>query len=308
MKKYSIFLLQIYLLLFFSSCEKQEMIAEPKFEVRLTNTTTKVNEPVKFNFNGSPGLLSFYSGEVGKDHSFTGGRVAKYKYLLNFDSQILDGAQENQFTVLVSTDFNGSYTLESVKLANWIDVTSKFRIATHNDNRVLVGSGEQDITDALLNNKQGYIAFRYLARPEIANGKFNLWRVQNLLLQTESDYNGKISIMAQSAGGWQLVKSSNYEANRGYINTNNITFQGNASNKEIEHEAWAITKAINVKTTEDLGPDLPVAIKSISDPVLRNYEYTYTKVGIYTATFVAINADVNDTKKIIKQIKVTVTP
>lgn len=308
MKKTIIFLIPIYLLLFLTSCEKNEEITEPEFEIQSTNTTVKVNEPVTFNFSGKPDILSFYSGEVTKDYGFTTGRTVKYKYLLNFDSQILDGAQENQFSVLASTDFNGTYTLENVKAAHWTDITAKFRIATYADNRALVGSGEQDISDALVNNKQVFIAFKYLARPETANGKFNLWRVQNLLLQTESDYNGKISVMSQSAGGWQSVKSSNYEANRGYIYTNNITFQSNATNKEVEHEAWAITKAINVKTIEDLGPDLPTTIKSVSDPVLRKYQYIYTKPGTYTATFMAINANVNETKKVIRQIKITVIP
>lgn len=308
MKKFIIHLLPICLLAFLGSCKKQDKVVEPEFEVQLANVAAKVNEPVIFNFKGEPGFLSFYSGEITKDYSYTGGRVVKYQYLLNFDSQILDGAQENQFAVLVSSDFNGTYTLDNVKAANWTDITSKFRIAAHADNRVLVSSGERDITDALVNNKQVYIAFRYIARPETANGKFNLWRVQNLLLQTESDYSGKTSVMAQSAGAWQAVKSANYETNRGYIYTNNITFQGNASNKEVEHEAWVISKAINVKTEEDLGPDLPTAIKSMSDPVMHNYPYTYTKEGIYTATFVAINADVKETKKVIKQVQITVTP
>lgn len=308
MKKLIIYLLPIGLLAYLSSCKKQEQVVAPEFDVQVTNATVKAKEPVTFNFTGSPGFLSFYSGEITKDYNYTGGRVVKYQYLLNFDSQILDGAQENQFAVLVSSDFNGTYTLDNVKAAHWTDITSKFRIATPADNRALVGTGETDITDALVNNKPMYIAFRYIARPETANGKFNLWRVQNLLLQTESDYSGKTAIMAQSAGAWQAVKTDNYEANRGYIYTNNITFQANATNKEVEHEAWVISKAINVKTEDDLGPDLPTAIKSMSDPTLHSYPYTYTKTGTYTATFIAINADVKATKKVIKQVKITVIP
>lgn len=308
MKQWITFLWPVCLLVLLNACKKQEEVVSPQFDVQLASATVKANTPVVFNFSGEPGILSFYSGEVGKDYNFNGGRIVKYKYLLNFDSQILDGAQENQFSVLVSSDFKGLYNLDEVHAATWKDITSKFRIATHADNRALVGSGEQDITDALANKKPVYIAFRYIARPETANGKFNLWRVQNLFLQTESDYNGRIAVIEQSGGAWQAVKSANYEANRGYIYTNNITFQGNASNKEVEHEAWVISKAINVTTEDDLGPDLPTAIKSVSDPVLHSYEYTYTKAGTYIATFAAINANVNETKKVIKQIKVTVTP
>ncbi|MNL34319.1 hypothetical protein D3C87_1562870 [compost metagenome] len=132
--------------------------------------------------------------------------------------------------------------------------------------------------------------------------------MQNLLLQSEDEVNGKVSVMTQAAGAWKMIQSSNYDANRGSILTNNITFMGNGTNKDVETEAWVISKAVSVVTKIDLGPDRPVAIKSLSDPTLKSYSYIYEKQGTYTATFVGTNANLNETKREIKQITIVVNP
>ncbi|MNE99959.1 hypothetical protein D3C80_1987110 [compost metagenome] len=51
-----------------------------------------------------------------------------------------------------------------------------------------------------------------------------------------------------------------------------------------------------------------MAIKSLSDPTLKSYSYIYEKQGTYTATFVGTNANLNETKREIKQITIVVNP
>jgi hypothetical protein len=307
MKTYN--LLFAILLLACTSCTKDSVVATPEFNVELQTLTVKAGTAVVFNFKGSLDMLSFYSGEIGRNYDFANAnRKFESKMSLLFDSQILDGSQDNQFSVLVSSDFNGVYDLEHIHLANWTDLTSRFRLASHADNRVLVPSGEIQMNDVFALNKPVYLAFKYVTKPQTLNGRYNLWRVQNLLLQSEDEVNGKVSVMTQAAGAWKMIQSSNYDANRGSILTNNITFMGNGTNKDVETEAWVISKAVSVVTKIDLGPDRPVAIKSLSDPTLKSYSYIYEKQGTYTATFVGTNANLNETKREIKQITIVVNP
>lgn len=169
------------------------------------------------------------------------------EFYLKFDSQILDGKQENQLSILISSDFKGKYDLENINAAKWTDITNRFRLATHADNRVLVPSGDAKISDLIPKDKPFYIAFKYITKPQTTNGRYNLWRIQNLLLQSVVKDTAKIAVMPQSAGAWKLLQSSNYDLKRGYIYLNNITFVGNApegAKKDEQTEGWAISKAI----------------------------------------------------------------
>lgn len=307
MKRYNLFL--AILVMVGISCTKDSAVATPDFNVEPQTLTVKAGTAAVFNFKGNPDMLSFYSGETGRSYEFaSANRKFESKITLLFDSQILDGSQDNQFSVLASSDFNGAYDLDNIHAATWIDVTSRFRLASPADNRVLVSSGESQVTDLFAGNKPVYLAFKYITKPQTLNGRYNLWRVQNMLLQSEDEINGKVLVMNQAGGAWKMIQSSNYEANRGSIITNNITFMGNATNKDVETEAWAISKSVSAVTKTDLGPDRPTSIKTLSDPTLKNYSYVYTKQGTYTATFVGINANLNQTKKEIKQVTIVVSP
>lgn len=291
------------------SCTKDMDVDTPEFNVDAETLTVKAGMPVVFNFKGSPDMLSFYSGETGRSYDFFNtNRKFESKITLLFDSQILDGSQDNQFSVLTSSDFNGTYDLDNIHAANWTDVTSRFRLASHVDNRVLVPSGEMEVSDLFAGNKPVYLAFKYITKPQTLNGRYNLWRVQNMLLQSEDEINGEVLVMNQAGGAWKMIQSSNYEAKRGSIISNNITFMGNGTNKDVETEAWVISKSVSAATKTDLGPDRPVAIKSLSDPTLKNYSYVYEKKGTYTATFIGISADLNETKKEVRQVTIVVSP
>ncbi|MBB5439939.1 hypothetical protein HDC92_003635 [Pedobacter sp. AK017] len=72
-------------------------------------------------------------------------------------------------------------------------------------------------------------------------------------------------------------------------------------------EHWAVSRAISAEQV-DLGPDLSTSIKGISNPSLDVHRYTYATPGTYKAVFVASNNTIDDTKTVIKEITLTITP
>ena len=72
-------------------------------------------------------------------------------------------------------------------------------------------------------------------------------------------------------------------------------------------EHWAVSKGITADKV-DLGPDWSTPIRGITNPVLTEYLYTYTKPGTYKAVFVAANSTVDGQKEVVKEITITVTP
>lgn len=72
-------------------------------------------------------------------------------------------------------------------------------------------------------------------------------------------------------------------------------------------EHWAVSKAINMEKV-DLGPDRSTAIKSIFNTNMVEYRYKYSKAGTYKAVFVASNNSIDDVKKVVKEITLTITP
>lgn len=72
-------------------------------------------------------------------------------------------------------------------------------------------------------------------------------------------------------------------------------------------EHWVISKAISVDKVE-LGIDKGVPIRNITNPILKIHKYTFTAPGEYTVTFVAANTTIDETKNVVKQIKLTIEP
>lgn len=289
------------------SCNKENKVEAPAFDVTATTNTVKAKSEITFTLTGNPELISFYSGAILHDYDLKGSRIINTKVTMTFNSQILDGAQPDQFAVMVSSDFNGTYDLQNINAAHWTNINERMRLATADDNREFVPSGKVDVSDLVVANKPLYVGFKYITKPQTANGRYNLWRVESFLLSAVNEIDST-ALLTQSGGGWKLAVSDNYEANRSTITGTRITLIGNATNKEVLTEAWAISKAVTTATQTNLGPDRPVAIKSVADAPLRTYTFVYDKPGNYTATFVGINANLGGEKKKIIQLPIVVTP
>ncbi|MDO9634182.1 MAG: DUF5017 domain-containing protein [Paludibacter sp.] len=298
----------IALLLFVNSCELDNQVDMPDFDVTVDAVTYQVGDTVSFNFKGNPDIISFYSGEVFNNYNFKDGRELLADISVRFQSQILDGAQDDQFFVVVSTDFNGVYVVDSVKAATWTDITSRFKIATHADNRQYVSSGDVDITDLLSEDGSPlYFGFHYINRPNTAYGRYNLWRFSGFNMSAVTDLATQ-TVIDQGTAGWKIVQEGEWESGRVTVATSNFTFRGNVTNKEVHQEAWGISLPLYIDKKTDFGPDRATPLKSFSEPSLELYNYVYTQPGTYEVVFIAANSNVYGRKEIVKRLNIEIIP
>lgn len=297
--------------LFIIGCKK-DAIETPDLNVTVEKPVYKVGEPVVFNLQGNPDFISFYSGEYGNDYAYLGGRTLDIKsFSLAFQTRVRNGNQPNQFSVHISSDFNGKFDIESVRTGNFKDITSMVTLSTVNT--VYASSGELDLTQIVTDKtKPLYIGFRYVVKPQTAaNGTQRNWDVRDLTFRTLTDI-GETTAIDQLTAAWTLVEDGAIvEPGRNTINENTglVTLRGNATaeGKLVETEAWAISKAIDLNTVI-LGPDKSIPIKSISETIVPVYSYVYTKPGTYKATFEVSNNRVEGKKTVLKEIEITIEP
>jgi hypothetical protein len=289
-----------------TSCikEKEEV---PQFEVTAQNTSVKAGEKVTFNISGDAKVISFYSGEFKNDYAFKDGRILTLDAAkLLFTTRVQFGTQPNQLKVLTSTDFNGDYTIPSLRAAKWNDITNRFTYATTTTN---VTSPEKDITDQITEGKPLYIAFKYVTLPQTANGTVRSWTVSGLTLNTQTAL-GLATAMDQKTAAWSLIQSDNIaDPSRSTVSSaGTLTLRGNVSaTPEVETEIWAVSKALNLGKV-DLGPDFAVPIKNVLDNRLESYTYTFNTPGAYKVVFVGANTSIYGQESVVKEIAVTVNP
>lgn len=294
-----------------SSCNEKIELAggTPDFRVKTTATTFKVGEDVTFSFEGSAGLISFYSGEVLNDYAFKDGRTVNAgQASLSFTSGVTGGTQTNQLSVVASSDFDGNYAdFARVQAATWTDITNRFLFGT---NATFLASGTKDITDLVAEGKPLYLAYRYVTKPQSISGDARTWMIQNFLMTSNTSI-GSLTLANMLNVGFRIVKQINDTTvvSRSSISASRVTLLGNAysADNDPSHEIWAISKPINAGEI-DLGPDRPVAIKGNSDPRLESYTYKYTAPGTYKVYFIAANVNIDERREVIRQLDITIEP
>jgi hypothetical protein len=311
-------------------------------------TTYKVGDTIQFNFSGKPDILTFYSGEVGSNYDlrerFTTAGVNK----LAFQTAMQQGAvppavSQDVLSLLISTDLKG-YDPESIAKATWTDITARNTKWPTALSTTLTSSDQVDISDFNTAEKIN-IAFRFVgkANATLAQRK---WQVSNLTLNNtladgtvtplfssfantgwvqaslKNDLNygtpTTTGYNAWNVGTWNVSATNNptvFTTASGLkaVNTNGIvitnaypiTFDPGTTVNNAENEDWLITSAIDLKKTK---ADVGTVIKTALTKSLQNYRYIFRKPGVYKVTFDAVNNDVNNTKRVIKQIEITVNP
>lgn len=287
------------------SCEKYQL-DDPALEVTADKTTIKAGESVTFKFEGSPQMLSFYSGEFLKDYNYvTSPRALKNCYL-SFSSATAAAIQQtNQLAVLVSADFDGKYAIDNIKAAHWVDITNRFTLAT---NATVTPSTEVDVLDLAVAGKPLYLAFRYITKPQTEFLAATDWNITAVLAKSKFD-DVEVTLMDYGAGSnFSVFSYGNKQAGRSLVNTTTIQFKGNATAeiKEEYTEDWGVSRAIYINPN-DLGNDKATALKLFREAKKESYTYTYSKAGTYTATFIAETNNVYGNKKVVRQINITVT-
>ncbi|MGV3504757.1 MAG: DUF5017 domain-containing protein [Adhaeribacter sp.] len=278
------------------------------FSVRPEKQTYKVGEEVNFLFEGNPGHVTFYSGELYQQYAYKDGRkVEAGPVTFSFTTGVQSGTQANQLSVLASTDFNGNYDdFAGVQAATWTDISNSIQYGT---NTTFRASGGKDITSLLVAGKPVYLAFKYQTKPQAANGDARLWMIQNVLLSSQTTL-GTLTLEDMLSAGFRLVKPEPMPApDRSATTATRISLYANEYTPESDpaSEIWAISKPIHTKEVV-LPPDLPLTIKGNADEHLEKFTYVYTQPGTYKVAFVAINRNIDNSAKAVKELEITVEP
>ena len=305
MKKSLIYLLLACAVLC-GACKDIDMSTSvPAFEVSTDKQEYAPGEEVVFLFKGDPQYISFYSGEMYSDYDFRTGRIVQSEGLsMSFSSRVKLGAQEDQLSVLISSDFNGDYSnFESVSSAQWTDITSLFVLSDGS----VTPSGVADIHDYVEEGKDHYVAFRYLMRPTAEYGKRRTWQISEPLIFSNSPQLGQVPLVS-GAESFRIVDegAGTDHACSGSVSSTMIELQGpmEEATRQVEH--WAISVPFTVQSEVNVGPDRPYAIKGFSDAPVEKFSHIYNKTGMYNVTFVAFNATIQDKKEVVRKLRIKV--
>lgn len=209
-------------------CETE--IETPDFRVSTESNTYQVGEEIRFIIQGNADMISFYSGEPTNDYAFREGRVvdvADEGVSLEFSSAVTGGEQEDQLSLLASTDFDGNFEdLESVKSATWVDITDRFEFG---GSATFISSTDQDVSDLLVPERPLFFAFKYFTRPQATNGLARNWMIQSFSLKSLELFNGDpLVITDQANAGFRIVDQEPVNApSLSTITTSRVSLLGN---------------------------------------------------------------------------------
>jgi plastocyanin len=297
------------LVLCFQGCNKLEA-DKLQFSASTVQTTVQAGDTVHFQLEGNAEMITFFSGEEGNNYAYS--EVPRIETIdklnLSFETHN-QAADEADFSVLVSTDFSGTYDYPSVQAATWTDITDRFTMATPGPwPQGWQASGEADLSDLTIAGKPLYIGFRYLLPPYTGTAAplRRWWRVQLFRFISETSEK-RTNLLADYPGAqWQLIKSNPDHASAAQITSNIFLFGvANGARNEYTVEQWGITKAFATDAINK-GTDFGVPVKSLIDAELSMYNHIYHTPGEYEAVFVATNGNVAGTIRDIRRIRIIV--
>lgn len=294
-------------ILLHTSCDDSlEVVTPVDFEIDVEKTSFTVGEEVVFQLKGDPSIITFYSGEIGRDYAFREGRIVPPGSVsLGFESRVLYGAQPNQLSILVSSDYSGERNIAAITRASWTDVTSRYNLAAA-DIGDYAHVGTADLTDLTQDGKQLYLAFKYVFDP--SQGSPRTWNIRQVQLMNTTSV-GTTQLADHLTGGFELFYvGPKQETGRSSIASGSITLRSNAAGALDQYtEDWCVSKGFDLGT-KDLGPDRPIKVKGNSDARTGVFTYVYDSPGVYTAYFVATNATAKNQESVIRNVTIEITP
>lgn len=314
MMKYILMALSVAVLA--TACRKEyDKVDGVSFNATLASDVFKVGEPVTFYFEGSPNLITFYSGEEGNDYAYKEqDRIVETEMYFAFNTTTTSGtvghANPSSCPVSYSTDFSGEYTLEAMNAATWTDITDQF-IMPDDTSISSLYSGEVKVSDLYIDPELP-IYFRFyfsVSGEEVQRGNGRTqWLIQS------PQFNGvagekSVELYDIVASGWTFVHSANWEtvSPKNWPDINASRFRFTSTFKPSETiESWCISGPIKKYESINNGPDRGVAIKALADATLHEFKYTFNEPGEYEVVFVAANANVWDRSETAVKLKVTI--
>lgn len=278
------------------SCTKRDRVSTPEFTVSTSKTTYKVGDTIIFNFTGNPQNIVFWSGLPGhvyeyRDRLFSTGN----KLLVRFNTYQQFGIRNN-FSVLVSNDFNGVYDSANLKKATWTDISGQATLSSGGDQ---TQSGTLDLSSFTAGNKSATVAFRYITTQIQSQ---NRWVVRTFNADYQSTDGGTTSVATMSTAGWKQISLLNPAAVWS-ITSSQLLLQGSANALD---DDWVLTRMFNPNT---VTPDKGETIKNITVNMNKYVAIgMYTKPGTYKLTFEASNASYENEARALKEMTLTITP
>lgn len=302
------------------SCKKYADVPSINFDVKTEKNTYKVGEQVNFQITGGDAQqITFYSGKVGNAYEYRNTkRIDQLNELyLAFDTHNTATANEGFPKVLISSDFDGNFSFANVKAATWKDMSSRFVWGAPAVWQTgWTSSGVlNNLYDFVKDAKSFYIAYQYYVpdRTSVAGSVPAAgWRTRNNVLTGNTKFGTTQTIASNAAASWNwsLVLNNPLMISRTVVSGTTILLEPPASTSTYykqEYEVWAVSKKFDVNEI-DLGTDKGVGLKQYVDLPISQHATSYTTAGTYKVTFVASNTTANDSKQVIKEFTLTITP
>ncbi len=297
MKKYLKYLIAFAMTasLFIQSCKKG--VDDVNFDISYEQKSYAVGQPIVFNVAGGAELITFYSGETGKEYKYRERfEVIGGKPSMEFTSTKLYAPNDNPIYMLVSTDFSGAYNVESLDKATWTDISDRVTFSTGTAD---TKSGTINLSDFQKPKIPVYIAFKYV-NPGVPYYAPQ-YVIKNFLIKNEAPDGSTPIIETTTSLDWAPISISGVRT--WAYSTVQISMWGGPANTE-PNEDWIISKPIQL---DQVQRSFGVNVKNNPTTKLAAYEFPgFSAPGTYTVTFEAINANIDKVKKEIKQFTITV--
>jgi hypothetical protein len=171
-----------------------------------------------------------------------------------------------------------------------------------------VVSGEINLDDLKVKDRPMYVAFRYVSEDASATAQ-RYWNMGRMFLVNKVPGNGDFEITSTIEKGlFQVVEfqgaDNKWSINTGTATSHRLIHTANAINTEADDD-WVISRGFQVFQTFGHKKNA-VNVKSITGGTPSTFSWLYSTPGTYKATFIALNADKDVQKEVIKEVWVTV--
>lgn len=283
-----------------SACSKTKIDA-PDLNVTVKTLNYKVGDTVIFNLSGQADYIYFFSGEAGKEFA----KKDLYENekngtaQLKFNTSVSGGTSTaNNLSVLVSSDFNGTYDTTNVKKATWQDITSLSALGS---------AATIDLTSYAVEGKPVYLAYKYLSDNPDTKAQRN-WTVSSFSVKT-THADGEVYTNASSTteAGFRNVEFKGDSA-KWTINFTSLFHKGLAAGFPGDND-WIVSGAFNLRSAIGDATGV-VTVKNLTTGFVpaQTPPQVYTKAGTYKATVVARNANIEGSKQKVYEFTITVSP
>jgi hypothetical protein len=294
MKHYLFLILLPYIAV---SCKKSVDVDTPDFDVEVNKTIVNAKEALVFKFTGAAQIITFYSGEPGREYQFKDRFTVKGKPQIQFTSYSQFGPQPNTLQLMVSSDFKNVLDIESLNQATWKDITSRATLSTGTDN---TPSGIIDLSDVTSPDTPVFIAFKYTAKKLTVSQP--TWTIKNVVVSNRLEDNSAVEIANSSNLSWGAIDVLN-NTKSWTSSATQVQIAGGAIGTD-DNEDWIISKPLSLNRIQR---SLGVSVRSNPTALQTSYGFPgYNVPGTYTVTFEAINANRWDSKKVVKEFTITV--